>query len=62
MEELLDVYSRPYDFWYPVLCMDEQLTHLLKETRKPIAGTKKHPRWVGCEYEPAGTPSIFMFC
>src|SRR3984893_18003926 len=35
---------------------------LLKETRKPIAATKKHPRRVDYEYERAGTASIFMFC
>ena len=40
MEEVLDVYARPYDSRFPVLCMDEQPIQLLKETRKPIAGTK----------------------
>jgi DDE superfamily endonuclease len=62
MEEVLDVYARPYDARYPVLCMDEQPIQLLKEIRKPIAGTKKHPRRVDYEYERAGTASIFMFC
>lgn len=62
MEEVLDVYARPYDSRHPVLCMDEQPMQLLKETRKPIAGTKKHPRRVDYEYERAGTASIFMFC
>ena len=62
MEEVLDVYCRPYDARYPVLCMDEQPIQLLKETREPIAGTKEHPRRVDYEYERAGTASIFMFC
>ena len=62
MEEVLDVYARPYDSRYPVLCMDEQPIQLLKETRTPISGTKKHPRRVDYEYERAGTASIFMFC
>lgn len=62
MEEVLDVYARPYDSRYPVLCMDEQPIQLLEETRQPIAGTKKHPRRVDYEYERAGTASIFMFC
>ncbi len=62
MEEVLDIYARPYDSRYPVLCMDEQPIQLLKETRTPIAGTKKHPRRVDYEYERAGTASIFMFC
>src|SRR5450631_1798123 len=61
MEEVLDVYARPYDAGYPVLCMDEQPIQLLKETRAPIAGTKEHPRRVDYEYERAGTASIFMF-
>ena len=62
MEEVLDVYARPYDSRYPVLCMDEQPMQLLKETRNPIRGTKNHPRRVDYEYERAGTVSIFMFC
>jgi hypothetical protein len=62
MEEVLDVYARPYDPRYPVLCMDEQPIQLLKETRRPIPGTKKHPRRVDYEYERAATASIFMFC
>jgi hypothetical protein len=62
MEEVLEVYVRPYDARFPVLCMEEQPIQLLKETRKPIAGTAKHPRRVDYEYERAGTASIFMFC
>jgi hypothetical protein len=62
MEEVLDVYARPYDRRYPVVCMDEQPIQLLKETRTPIPGTKTHPRRVDYEYERAGTASIFMFC
>jgi hypothetical protein len=62
MEEVLDVYARNYDSKHPVLCMDEQPIQLLKETRTPIAGTRKHPRRVDYEYERAGTASLFMFC
>lgn len=61
MEQVLDVYARPLDSRFPVLCMDEQPIQLLKETRVPIAGTKRHPRRVDYEYERAGTASIFMF-
>ena len=46
MEDVLDVYARPYDPRFPVLCMDEQPIQLLKETRIPIAGTPQHPRRV----------------
>jgi hypothetical protein len=62
MEDVVDVYSRPYDARLPVLCMDEQPVQLLKETRVPIAATTGHPRRVDYEYERAGTASIFMFC
>jgi hypothetical protein len=62
MEEVLDVYARAYDARYPVLCMDEQPIQLLRETRTPIAATRRHPRRVDYEYERAGTASIFMFC
>lgn len=62
MEEVLDIYARPYDPLFPVLCMDEQPIQLLKETRKPMPGTKKHPRRVDYEYERAGTASLFLFC
>jgi hypothetical protein len=62
MEEVLDVYARPYDARRPVVCMDEQPIQLLRETRMPIAATKRHPRRVDSEYERAGTASIFLFC
>lgn len=62
MEEVIEVYTRPYDRRYPVVCMDEQPMQLLQETRIPIAGTPQHPRRVDYEYERAGTASIFMFC
>lgn len=62
MEEVLDVYARPYDPRHPVLCMDEQPVQLLRETRVPIPATRRHPRRVDSEYERAGTASIFMFC
>jgi DDE superfamily endonuclease len=62
MEDVLEVYSQPYDKRYPVVCMDEQPMQLLKETRRPIAGTPQRPRRVDYEYERAGTASLFMFC
>ena len=61
MEDVLDVYSKPYDPLLPVICMDEQPIQLLDETRAPIAATLNHPERVDYEYERAGTASIFMF-
>jgi hypothetical protein len=37
MEDVLEVYERPYDPVRPVLCMDEKPYQLLGEVRKPIA-------------------------
>lgn len=62
MEEVLDTYAKPYDADHPVICMDEQPVQLVKETRKPIEATSRHPKRVDYEYERAGTASIFMFC
>jgi len=61
MEDVLEVYSRPYNPDYPVLCMDEQPIQLTKETRQAIPATKTCPRRVDYEYERAGTASVFMF-
>ena len=61
MEDVLEIYARPYDAAFPVVCMDEQPVQLTKETRSPIPATMAHPRRVDYEYERAGTASIFMF-
>lgn len=61
MEEVLDVYQRPYDETHPVLCMDEQPVQLTKEVKKPIAATSNHPKRVDYEYERAGVACLFMF-
>jgi len=54
-------YEEPYDMDHPVLCMDEQPVQLHKETRKPIAATRRHARRVDYEYERCGTACVFMF-
>jgi hypothetical protein len=61
MEAVLETYAKPYDETHPVLCMDEQPVQFVKEVRKPIEATAKHPRRVDYEYERAGTANIFMF-
>lgn len=61
MEDVLEVYERPYDANCPLLNMDEQPVQLFKETRTPIPATATHPRRVDYEYERAGVANIFMF-
>ena len=41
MEQVLDLYQKPYDPDCPVVCMDEQPVQLVKETRPPMAATKE---------------------
>ena len=61
MEDVLSVYKRPYDPKWPVVCMDEQPTQLIKETRTPLScGPGKLTR-VDYEYERNGTATNFMF-
>lgn len=61
MEDVLEVYSRPYDAKVPVFCMDEQPVQLVEEVRQPIAATAEHPKRVDYEYKRAGVANIFMF-
>jgi hypothetical protein len=60
MEDVLDVYEKPYDPQCPVICMDEQPVQLFKEVRTPIPATAQHAKRVDYEYERAGTANIFM--
>ena len=36
MEDVLDVYTRPYDPRYPQICMDEASKQLLRDIRQPL--------------------------
>jgi len=61
MEDVLEVYQRPYDRKVPVVCMDEQPTQLIRETRRPIPAKRGQPERVDFEYERNGTAVSFMF-
>ena len=62
MEDVLEVYSRPYDPDYPVVCMDEKPFQLLDEYLEPIPmGKDNHTKKYDCEYVRKGACSIFMF-
>lgn len=62
MEDVLEVYHRPYDPARPQVCMDELNTQLLKETREPLPTSPGHPRREDYEYERAGVCNIFLAC
>lgn len=62
MEDVLEVYSRPYDPKRPVVCMDEKPFQLLDEALEPIPMSKtNHIEKYDCEYVRKGSCSIFMF-
>jgi len=61
MEDVLEVYKRPYAPKRPVICMDEQPTQLIKETRIPLPAEPGRPECFDYEYERNGTASNFMF-
>lgn len=61
MEDVLEIYKRPYNPTVPVVCMDEQPTQLIKETRRKIAVEPGKVERVDYEYERNGTAANFMF-
>jgi len=56
----LDVYKRPYNSDYPVICMDESPKQLIKETREPILAEPGSLRKYDFEYERCGSCNIFL--
>lgn len=61
MEDVLDVYERPYNPAIPVVCMDEKPYQLLGEVRESWAMRPGDNKKVDSEYERHGTCSIFAF-
>ena len=62
MEDILDVYTSPYDENCPVICLDEKPYQLLGEVREPIPMKTGNPQKIDNEYERMGTCSIFVMC
>jgi len=60
MEMVLDVYKRPFDSRYPVVCMDESPKQLIAETRVPIHASPGQPSRYDYEYKRCGTCNIFL--
>jgi DDE superfamily endonuclease len=59
MEDVLEVYTRPYDPQRPQVCLDEASKQLGAETREPIPATPGQPTRVDYEYERKGTANLF---
>lgn len=61
MEDVLEVYHRPYDAAVPVVCMDEKPYQLLGHARDPIPARPGHDLKEDSEYVRHGTCSIFVW-
>lgn len=61
MEDVLSVYTRPYDARYPVVCFDETSKQLVKETQVPLPAEPGQPKRYDYEYERNGVWNLFMF-
>jgi hypothetical protein len=62
MEDVLDVYTRPYDPRYPQVCMDEVSKQLLRDTRQSLPMEPGRAQRQDYEYERGGVVNLFMFC
>ena len=60
MEDVREVYHRPHNPEYPVVCLDETSKQLIAETRVPIAAKPGRPARYDYEYERNGTANLFM--
>lgn len=62
MEDVLDVYTRPYDENIPLVCVDESNKQLTKETRAIMPAEPGKPERFDTQFERNGTANIFMAC
>lgn len=60
MEQVLDVYKRPYDPLRPVVCMDESPRQLIRDTRLPVSIKPGYDKREDYEYERCGVCNVFM--
>ena len=59
MEKVLEIYKRPYDPRFPVVCMDESPKQLIGETKTPIIAEPGRPAKYDYEYKRHGVCNIF---
>ena len=60
MEDVLEVYKRPYDSKQPVVCLDETSKQLIGETRTPVPAAPGQVAHYDCEYVRNGVANLFM--
>jgi len=60
MEDTLEVYHRPYNEKFPMVCLDETNRQLIAETRKAIPAKPGQNKRVDYEYRRNGVVNLFM--
>lgn len=60
MEDVLEVYQRPYDPRFPQVCLDEISSQLLADTRPPEPAAPGQPARQDYEYQRHGVANIFL--
>ena len=61
MENVLEVYTRPYDASYPVICMDESSKQCAQEVRPPQGMRPGHAARYDAEYQRNGVGHLLMY-
>lgn len=61
MEDILEVYTLPYDPRRPQVCMDELSKQLVGEIRTPLPMMPGHPERYDYEYVRNGVGNLFIF-
>jgi len=62
MEDVLEVYTRPYDERRPQVCMDEGSKQLVTDLREALSMEPGHPKRIDYEYDPNGYCNLFVAC
>jgi hypothetical protein len=62
MEDVLAVYTRPYDPRFPVVCLDETSKQVLCEVHPALPAKPGQVRREDYEYERAGVLNLFLLC
>jgi hypothetical protein len=60
MEDVLDVYHRPFDEKRPLVCIDEASRQLIGAVAQPIPASPGQPERIDYEYVRNGTANLFM--
>jgi hypothetical protein len=60
MEDVLEVYKRPYDPQHPVVCLDETSKQLIGEVQTPVLASPGRVAHYDYEYVRNGVANLFM--